>query len=220
MTPREWNRIEGLIAAAWPNAKLMDEDQVRLRHKIVQDLDAEVVTAEVERLARGGREFPPNPGQLFAAVAEQARPAAPTPGAIISVLNRAASKYGASPYNSRETQLANEAAAIREIAAESPHAARFIVEHGWRQYCREGLDDVEYGGAVRQRLERSIAGSIAGVEREYREGRVLPQVREHLARLDAGAEPSTGLRQLNVADVIPLRPELGSGPGENVQEAS
>lgn len=198
MTLREWVKLEALIASNWPNAKLMDADEVRLRHQIVADLPNDAAATAIVKMARAGREFPPTPGQLYASASQALRPPAPAPGAIIDLLCRAASTFGAN----------RELDAVRWLAGESPHAARFAVEHGWRQFCREGLFDPQYGGAVRQRIERSAESCAAGLEREFREDRVLPLVSDHLARLGRGEEARSGLRPMDLTNVVQLRPAL------------
>lgn len=198
MTVEEWAEIEAFIASNWQNARLMDRDAVRLRHAVVQDLDREVVLAELVRTVQTGREWPPTPGQLYAAVGAAARPPAPAPGTVIGLLCTAASTFGAG----------RELDAIRWLATQSEHAARFAIEHGWRQFCRESLHDPSVGGAVRQRLERSIDSCTAGLEREHREHRVLPLVRDHIARLKAGEEHRRGLRRIAPGDVLPDRARI------------
>jgi hypothetical protein len=206
MTFNDWLKLEAFIAANWQNAKLADKTAAELRHRVVMDLEYEAALTALVGMVRAGREFPPNPGQLYAEVTAKLRPAAPAAGTVIALLKVAAGTYG------RE----REAEAIRWIASQSPHAARFVVEHGWRQYCLEGLegpgdDGKDYSGAVRQRVERSIDACTAGLEREYREGRVLPLVSDHLARLDRGLAARTGLRHLTAGDVLGgrlARPEL------------
>lgn len=204
MTLDDWLKLEAFIAANWQNAKLADRNAAELRHRVVMDLDYEAAINALVSMVRAGREFPPNPGQLYAEVTAKARPMAPAPGTVISLLKVAAGTYGRD----------READAVRWLAGQSPHAARFAVEHGWRQFCMEGIDDPEFGGAVRQRLERSVTGCVAGLEREYREGRVLPLVSDHLARLERGVEARSGLRHLTAGDVLGgrlARPELNEG---------
>jgi hypothetical protein len=198
MTFNDWLQLEAFIAANWQNAKLQTKRDAELRHQVVADLDHAPALAALTAMVRSGREFPPNPGQLYATVAEASRPPAPAPGTILALLTQAAGTYGAQ----------RELEAVRWLAAQSPHAARFAVEHGWTQFCREGLFDPEFGGAVRQRLERSAQSCAAGLEREHREGRVLPLVADHVARLESGLQHRTGLRHLSIAGVMPPPPAL------------
>lgn len=201
MTRDEWLELEAYMAANFQNAKLQSEHDVTLRHLTVADLPYDAVLAVLVRMARDGARFAPHPGELYAEVSRASRPPAPAPGTILALLCSAASRFGAD----------REREAVAWLAGESPHAARFAVEHGWRQFCREGLFDPEFGGAVRQRLELSAKATAAGLEREFREGRVLPLVSEHLARLERGESARSGLRQLRPADVIPIRRGLGEG---------
>lgn len=204
MTIEEWAELEAFVASNWQNARLMDREAVELRHAVVKDLDRDIVLAELVRAVQSGREWPPTPGQLYAAVAAASRPPVPAPGTIIGLLCTAASTFGAE----------RELDALRWLATESEHAARFAIEHGWRQFCREGLHDPEFGGAVRQRLERSIGSCTAGLEREHREGRVLPLVRDHIARLGSDGDDRCGLRRLSPGDLVPERVQVGVGdPG-------
>lgn len=200
MTLAEWAQIEAFISAAWPQARQMDRDQVRMRHALVEDLERSAVLAEVQRMAVAGREWPPSPGQLAAAVRESARPPAPAPGAVIALLERAAGTFGAQ----------READALRWLVSESPHAARFAAEFGWRQFCREGLYG-EHGGAVRQRIERSAQSTISGLEREIAEQRVLPLVGDRIRMLEAGGGERRGLRALSAEGLLPPRGELEAG---------
>lgn len=139
MTFNDWLKLEAFIAANWQNAKLADRTAAELRHRVVMDLEYEAALTTLVAMVRSGREFPPNPGQLYAEVTAKARPLAPAPGTVIALLKTAAGTYG------RE----READAIRWLAGQSPHAARFAVEHGWRQFCMEGIDDPEFGGSSR-----------------------------------------------------------------------
>lgn len=108
---------------------------------------------------------------------------------MIDLLVTAAGTFGA------DRQLE----ALTWLVDESPHAARFAVEHGWRQFCREGLFDPQFGGAVRQRIERAAAAAVGGLEQELREGRVLPIVSDQIVRLERGEAARTGLRPLRLA---------------------
>lgn len=215
MTLEEWAQVEALVAATWPHAKRMDRDQVRLRHQIVSDLTREQAVDAVTRMAREGREFPPQPPQIAAHVVERARQAAPAVGTVMATLLQAASQFGAGTYVADRRQ--HEAQVLRWLAERSPHAARFAAEFGWAQFCREGLSDPEYGGAVRQRLERSIQGTISGLEREIREDRLLPLVSDRIRSLEAGGSPVSGLRRMGVGDLLPARPALVAG---TVEEAA
>lgn len=208
MTREEWVKVEALIASEWPHARVMSRDQVVLRHKVVEDLDADVVVEEVVRFAREGREFPPTPGQLYAAITAAERPAVPSPGQVLQLIRRAAGKFGRS----------GEAAALRWLSFHSPYAARFAVEHGWRELCMEQLDDPEHGGAVRARIERSIASTTSGLEGEYRRGQVRALVGERVRQLEAGGGVRRGLHQLNPGWVLPERPELEEGKDDITED--
>lgn len=204
MTLAEWAQVEAFIAAAWPQARPMDRDQVRMRHALVEDLPQAAVLAEVQRMAGAGREWPPNPGQLAAAVRESSRVPAPAPGVVIGLLEQAAGTFGAN----------READALRWLADQSPHAARVAVELGWRQFCRENLHDPSVGGAVRQRIERSAQSSISGLEREIAEQRVLPLVGDRIRALDSGRESATGLRRMGAGDLRRAQRQITSGDDE------
>jgi hypothetical protein len=199
MTLTEWAQVEAFIAAAWPQARPMDRNQVRMRHELVRDVPFAVALDELQRMARAGREWPPNPGQLAAAAHAAARAAAPSVGAVIALLEQAAGAFGAR----------READALRWLAERSPHAARAACELGWRQFCREQLHDPQVGGAVRQRLERALRGTIAGLERELAEQRVLPLVEDRIRVLETGHAPPSGLRHLRADALLPEQRRLG-----------
>lgn len=201
MTLSEWAQVEAFIAAAWPQARPMDREQVRMRYELVKDLSLGAVLDELQRIAGAGREWPPNPGQLAAAVRAAARPPAPAVGSVIALLEQAAGAFGAQ----------READALRWLSDRSPHAARAACELGWRQFCRESLHDPRVGGAVRRRLEQTMQGTIDGLEREIAERRVLPLVDDRIRMLDAGREPRSGLRRLSAEGVVPGREAVGRG---------
>lgn len=64
----EWVKAAAAIDVAWPNVDLPDET-VRLWYRLLADLDAAAVSRAVVALrAEPGREFPPGPGDIRAAV--------------------------------------------------------------------------------------------------------------------------------------------------------
>lgn len=201
MTVDEWLECEAFILANWQNAKPQTPKNVKLRQMAVDDVPYELGLAVLVQMLRAGRQFPPTSGDVYRAAAEATREPAPAAGEVILLLRQAAGRFGRD----------NEAGALRWLAERSKHAARFAVEHGWRQWCMEGMDDPEHGGAVRHRIEKSVVGSVAGLEREYREGNVLQLVGRRLQQLDSGTA-DRGLRRLNPGDVLGAsRPELEAG---------
>lgn len=203
MTLGEWSGVHTAMTALWKQHKAPEEEQMAAEHAALPpDLPVEAAMAAAREIWLSGEKWPPSGGEIAARAMKALRPPAPAPGTVIALLKVAAGTYG------RE----REAEAIRWLASESPHAARFAVEHGWRQFCMEGIDDPEFGGAVRQRLERSASGCVAGLEREFREGRVLPLVSDHLRRLDRGLEARSGLRHLKAGDVIGFSRAAGETP--------
>jgi hypothetical protein len=192
MTFTEWCQIEAMLGANWPQLRELSDNDYRLRHGFAADLDADDAKAAVVMLARSGREHPPKPGEIVAAVRNAKRGAVPEPGVVLDLLCQAASRFG------RDDELG----ALRWLSGQSPHAARFAREHGWREFCGERLFDPEVAGAVRQRVERSIQSSTAGLEREVREGRVLPLVRDRIRDLERGTSGRLGLHQPDVVAVL------------------
>lgn len=199
MKRSEWVGLEAVMAALWPHAPQLTPGQIEARYDVAGGLDAEAAHDAIKRHSRRGERFAPTPGEVCAAVADATGARPVTPGEALDLMRAAAGRFGGS----------REAEALRWLAERSPHAARAAIELGWRSFCRERLDDPEVGGAVRARLERSVAGSTAGYDREVREGRVLPLVGDRIRTLGAG-EDRSGLRQIGgpgIAGLLPAGPE-------------
>lgn len=187
MTLGEWSGITTAIAALWSQYRAPDDDALRTQHAAIPaGIEVEAAMVAVRQIALRGSRWPPAVGEVVALVLADQRDPAPSAGQVIDLLVTAAGTFG----TDRELE------ALTWLAGASPHAARFAVEHGWRQFCREGLFDPQYGGAVRQRVERSAEAAVGGLERERREGRVLATVSDRIARLERGESAHGGLRPL------------------------
>jgi hypothetical protein len=212
VTLAEWSGVHTVLTGLWRQHKAPEDDVLKIEHAALPDaLTKEQAIGAVRQIWLTGEKWPPSGGEIAALAMKAARPPAPAPGEVIAILHEAIGKFSTHPSLPAETMRANEAKLIRWVADRSPHAARFVVEYGLRQFGREELGDSEYGGAVRQRVERAILGSVNGLEKEYREGRVLPLVGERIKVLEAGGEESSGLRHLGIAGIMPSPPKLGEG---------
>ncbi|MCK9250671.1 MAG: hypothetical protein M0P31_17040 [Solirubrobacteraceae bacterium] len=206
MTLDEWIEIEGLIAAAWPHARPMSRGQVEARHRIVEGHDQAVIAEAVEWFAKQGERFPPGPGELHHHIASKARTSVPGAAETLRLIGQAIGAFGDD----------READGLRWLAERSSHAARAVVDYGWRELGRERTADPDHGGAVRARVERTIAGSIGAMEDERREQRALPRVRDRIAALERRTAAGGGLQQIGerLADVVPIRRQLDQGRGD------
>lgn len=216
MTLAEWSGVHTVLTGLWRQHKAPDEDALAIEHAALPDgLTKEQAVGAARQIWLSGEKWPPSGGELAACAMRAERRPAPAPGEVIAILNEAIGKFSTHPSLPTETLRANEARLIRFVADRSPHAARFVVEYGLGQFKREELGDSEYGGAVRQRVERSILGSVNGLEKEYREGRVLPLVGDRIKVLEAGGEQRSGLRHLGLAGIMPDPPRrvLDQGDG-------
>jgi hypothetical protein len=137
MTESEWVEVVGRINANWPH-QIVPDAALAKWYDDLKDLPVGYVTRAVEDLYHGGREFPPNGGQIRKRAAEM-QVDAPTFAEVWRLVLRAASKFG-------RDRVGEARAWLRE---RHPVAEELVRRVGWREICNSEELEVLHGQARR-----------------------------------------------------------------------
>jgi hypothetical protein len=137
MQRSEWGQVLARIEANWPQAAIPEVSAAKW-YDDLKDLPVGYVMRAVEDLYHGGREFPPNGGQIRKRAAEM-QVDAPTFAEVWRLVLRAASKFG-------RDRVGEARAWLRE---RHPVAEELARRMGWREICNSEELEVLHGQARR-----------------------------------------------------------------------
>jgi len=168
MTPEEWITVEQYLDASWPAQSMSDETIAAYQLELAAADQREVLAAVRAAALAGNPAFRPSP----LAIVQQL-----TAGAGGS-LDDALRAF-------RRALTIGRDDGMRRLAIERPDVALFVREIGWEQLRIERVDDPEYGGAVRARLQMTLAACA-------RDAALDPDRARRLALSGAGLRSITG----------------------------
>lgn len=180
MTLDEWIEVSAAVVLYWPRHQPTPE-QVRMQHLAVVDLSKDEALAAVVSLARDGREFPPNSGQVWARARKSSSPGPLAIGAALDLFVKAF-----------RVGHGDELAGLKWLQAENPVVARWVIAEGWSSLATEQIDHPDHGGAVRARLGASLKRVEAFMVDRQAAGQVETAVQRRIGSFVRAKQLDTG----------------------------
>jgi len=131
MKKSETIQILGVIAAAYPNMKEINETQIKVWHESLKDLEAKTVQLATQQYILEGT-YPPSIAEIRQRATAITQPEIPTATEAYEEVQRAIRNYGYS----------REAEALETL---SPIARKTARAMGWREICHSEKPDVIRG---------------------------------------------------------------------------
>lgn len=196
MTDLEWETIEALLENGWPGD--FTEAQGDAYRVFLATHSAEALLEALQTLAQTGSTFRPSASEIVQAVNRD--PGCPTFDEAYQLL-----------FGRRGAVLAgSHHAAIAAGDEAHPMVGAFIRAQGYDRLRLLPLDDPDWGGAERRRLEEAWDRHLEACERRLATGRALESM---------GRREQIGPRKLDPLALLPeLRPVVELEPGDVIED--